>query len=241
MLNMLLTGTIARLKQARDDRVLLEEIADWNSLTTAEVSKTFLKAGLRSKNIRKLGLMKKGYMRLDLMELEERLEREQKGQSDAPMKDWFCVECGELFEARVATCLANEKHHVHLVMNKAPGVTGVRTKNKDDVLKGLVDQFDMTNYASDGSHIQKRAMDSMWASPGSGYNVGAALRNIYPNMSNAPDTVVPMPAMPGKATVTPGGDTFEASGGGMVKKSEVRRPTFVDPRLRDNSPLPSVP
>lgn len=239
MLNTLLSGTIARLRASKDDRVHLEEMGDWNGLTGEEVAKVLRKAGLKTKSVRKLGKVARGYMRLDLLELEDRLEREAKGQSEEPLRDWFCVPCGELFEARAAQCPNGEQHDVHVVLNKAPGVMGVRTKNKDDVLRNLVESAGGTDYTNTRD-TAKVAMDSMWATPGGGYNVGAALRNIYPQMKNAPDSMMTMPAMPGKNTVAPQ-DHFsvaDGSGVGMEKvlpKASMKKPTFIDPKLRDTT------
>lgn len=240
MLNTLLSGAISRLRAASDDRVHLDEMGDWSGLTGREVAKLLRKAGLKSKPVRKLGKVAKGYMRLDLLELQDRLEREAKGQSEAPLRDWFCVECGEMFEARKQECPRGDSHAVHAVLNKAPGTLGVRTKNKDDVLRNLVDSSGMTDYTN-ARDMSSKAQASMWASPGGGYNMGEALRNIYPSMRNMPDMPVTMPSMPGKATVAPSGATFSPTDAPMIEKAKVRRPTFVEPQFRDRSPLPSVP
>ena len=238
MLNQTLSILVNKLRALREDRASLAECAEWSDLSEFEVKRLFSKTKLKTKSFKKREIRVRGYLRMDLIELQERLEREAKGQSEAPIQDYFCQQCSEVFEARSALCPQVAEHTVHRVLNKAPGTIGPKTKIMDRALSTALRSQGLTNVPKPKLNYDH----PMWQKPGAAANIGSQMRQMYPHLpqvQNFPDTPMPTPGKSGLSQVVPSTDpkgTFTTSDGRTVPLK--RTPTQIF--AADPTPLPSV-
>jgi hypothetical protein len=233
MVNTILSIVISKLRSQREDKVSLAEMADWTEFSPYELKKILGRSGLRTKSFKKQSLQVRGYLRLELLELQERLEREAKGQTEGPIHDWFCQQCGSLFEARTAACPADAEHKVHRVLERGAATLSGKTKIMDRALHTALSSQGLTDYprrpAASYNH-------PMWAQPGGGVNIGKSIREMYPNLPQArnfPDMPMTAPGTPGPNRVIGKGNLLE---GASLRES--RRPTV--PFAVDPAPIPSA-
>lgn len=246
LINQLLAVAVGRLRERKMDRVETAQLAEWSDLSEFEVKTLLRKYGVKVRLLHR-ARNERGYLRLDLMELMERLEQERLGQSEAPLSDWFCQECGGVFEARSAICPEGESHRVHRVLVKPPATHSERTTLMDHALRKGLEGQGLTDYVP-----QKKVAKydhPLWGNPAQPLSVGSKIGQMYPQYKNIPGIEQVQYGAPavggGKAQLS--GETarggFTTSSGESVKLT--RTPTQVltlpnGARAIDNSPLPPV-